>query len=148
MSASSLRDYRGAPAAAWFLAFVGALTIAPGLLHYALPDGGAGVIAGRDFGDRRALIISLFAWAGATQIVWGAMLTAIGLRWRALTSFALGLLVVERSLHAANMWLWKGAAAGDPPPEAYATLAALPLLAIALAASLRAPKDPRPAAPP
>ena len=38
--------YRGSPLSVWFLMLASALTIVPGLIHYALPDGGAGVIAG------------------------------------------------------------------------------------------------------
>mgnify|MGYP000263991302 CR=1 FL=1 len=41
-------DYHGAKVSAWFLVLASMLTIVPGLIHYGLPDGGAGVIGGVD----------------------------------------------------------------------------------------------------
>ena len=46
-------------------------------------------------------------------------------------------LLVERTLIGLNLWLLKAPADGHHPPEAYATLVALPLIAGALALSLR-----------
>jgi hypothetical protein len=132
--------YAGAPLAAWFLTFVALTTIGPGLIHVFLPDGGAGVIAGLDLSGNGAGIVGVFAWAGATQIVWGALLLAASLRYRSFVPPLLALLLVERGLIAMNLWILKAPAGAHRPPEAYATLAALPLLAIALVLSLRAPR--------
>ena len=132
--------YAGSPLAAYFLGFVGLATLGPGLIHSFLPDGGAGVIAGMDLSGNGAAIVGVFAWAGATQIVWGLTLLAASLRYRTWVPPLFVLLLLERSLIALNLWRWKAPASGHRPPEAYATLATLPLLAIALVLSLRAPR--------
>lgn len=130
--------YRGMKLAAWALTFLAAGTIIPALIHIGLPDGGAGVIAGLNLTQGGATIISLFAWAGTTQFVWGLMLLAISLRYRSLVPLALALLVIERAVHTWNMWGPKGAhlAGGHHPPEAWVTLGSVPVLAILLALSL------------
>jgi hypothetical protein len=133
---STNAQYRGAPLAAHFLTLVGILTLVPGAIHRFLPDGGAGVIAGIDLSRDGAAVIRAFAWAGATQIVWGVTLIVASLRYRTLVPLLLALLVLERSLIAATLWL--GASGGHRPPAAYATLIVLPLLLGALALSLRA----------
>jgi len=131
--------YRGSRLAARALTLLAAATIIPALIHIGLPDGGAGVIAGLDLSQGGKTIISLFAWAGTTQLVWGLMLMAISLRYRSLVPLALALLLIERALHAFNMWGPKGAglAGGPLPPEVWATLVSLPVLALLLALSLR-----------
>jgi hypothetical protein len=135
---STNAQYEGAPLAAYFLTFVGLTTLGPGLIHAFLPDGGAGVIAGMDLSQSGAAIVGVFAWAGATQIVWGLTLLVASLRYRSLVPPLFALLLLERSVIALNLWWWKAPAAGHRPPEAYATLVTLPLLAFALALSLRA----------
>jgi hypothetical protein len=129
--------YAGSPLAAYFLTFVGLGTLAPGLIHSFLPDGGAGVIAGMDLSGNGAAIVGVFAWAGATQIVWGLALLAASLRYRSFVPPLFALLLLERGLIALNLWWWKAPAGGHRPPEAYATLLTLPLLAIALALHAR-----------
>jgi len=130
-------DYTGAPLAAHFLTLVGTFTIGPGLIHSFLPDGGAGVIAGMDLSGNGAAIIGVFAWAGATQIVWGITLVVASLRYRSLVPPLLVLLMLERGLIALNLWVLKAPRGGHHPPEAYATLVTLPLLVAALSLSLR-----------
>jgi len=134
---STNAHYEGAPLAAHFLTLVGILTIAPGLIHSFLPDGGAGVIAGIDLSSNGAAVIGVFAWAGATQIVWGTALLVASLRYRSLVPPLLALVLLERSLIALNLWLLKAPANGHHPPEAYATLISVPLLLGAIALSLR-----------
>ena len=136
---STNAHYAGSPLAAYFLSFVGITTIGPGLIHTFLPDGGAGVIAGLDLSGNGAAIVGVFAWAGATQIVWGIALLVASLRYRSLVPPLFALLLLERSLIALNIWVLK-APVGDHhrPPEAYATLVTLPLLLGALWLSLRA----------
>ena len=135
---STNAHYAGAPLAAWFLGFVGITTIGPGLIHSFLPDGGAGVIAGMDLSANGAAIIGVFAWAGATQIVWGITLLLASLRYRSFVPPLFALLLVERSLIALNLWVLKPPASEHRPPEAYATLVTLPLLVAALVLSRRA----------
>jgi hypothetical protein len=134
--ASTNDRYRGSVAAAWFLAALGVLTIVPGAIHVFLPDGGAGVIAGIDLGACGPTVIALFAWAGATQMAFGAMMLLIAVRHRPLVPATLALVLLERSLHALDGWLLK-TGSGHHPPEHYAALIGAPLLAVALAASLR-----------
>ena len=134
---STNAHYEGAPLAVHFLTLVGILTIVPGLIHSFLPDGGAGVIAGIDLSGNGATVIGVFAWAGATQIVWGTALLVASLRYRSLVPPLLALVLLERSLIALNLWLLKAPANGHHPPEAYATLVSVPLLLGAIALSLR-----------
>lgn len=128
--------YHGALASARFLTLVSVLTILPGAIHVFLPDGGAGTIAGIDLGAGRAVIVALFAWAGATQIAFGLATLVVSLRYRDLVPLMLALVVLERALHALNGWVLK-AGSGHHPPEHYAVLVALPLLLAALAGSMR-----------
>jgi hypothetical protein len=118
-----------------------------GLIHTFLPDGGAGVIAGLDLSRNGSTIIGVFAWAGATQLAWGSVLLLGSLRYRPLVPLLLALVLVERSLIALNLWVLKATEAASRPPEAYATLVLLPLVAAALALALRRGKAPRAAAP-
>jgi hypothetical protein len=64
------------------------------------------------------------------------MMLLIGLRHRPLVPAALALVLLERSLHALDGWLLK-TGSGHHPPEHYAALIAVPVLGVALAASLR-----------
>jgi hypothetical protein len=134
---STNADYHGHPAAAWFLIFAGILSIIPGCIHYVLPDGGAGVIAGIDLSTRATTIIAVFAWLGALQIPHGIAQVIIGARYRPLVPLFLLLVIIERGLMAIDGWLLKGANAAHHPPEHYASVAAVLLAAIALTASLR-----------
>lgn len=125
----------GPTASSRFLALCGVLAVIPGSIHVFLPDGGAGVIAGIDLAAGGERIVSVFAWAGATQIAWGLMMLAVALRYRALVPLALLLLLLERALHALNFWVLKSGT--HHPPESYAVLVALPVIALFLLLALR-----------
>ncbi|MFT3727509.1 MAG: hypothetical protein QM759_06790 [Terricaulis sp.] len=130
-------QYGGFTISAWFLALLGLLSIVPGGIHYFLPDGGAGVIAHLDMGDRAPVIIGVFAWMGATQLAYGLAQLAVALRYRALVPFFLTLSLLERSLHALAAWIFKAPpGAHHHPPENYGVLVALPLIALFLVLSL------------
>src|SRR5215510_12142429 len=129
-------QYRGSVGAARFLGLLAVLTIVTGCIHTFLPDGGAGVIAGIDLGGCSRLVIALFAWAGAMQIAFGVMMLLVAVRYRPLVPVTFALVLIERSLHALDGWILKGSG-GHHPPEHYAVLVGVPLVAIALAASLR-----------
>lgn len=138
LPASTNHAYTGMAIAPWGLSMFALLTLVPGCIHTFLPDGGANLIAGLGLDlasehGRRA--VGLFAWAGATQIVWGLMLLVISLRYRPLVPLAFALLAFERILHAVNMWGPKGGA--DHPPEAYATLVMIPILMLGAVLALR-----------
>lgn len=130
-------EYRGSFLAARFLGVLAVLTIVPGCIHTFLPDGGAGVIAGLDLGACGPVIIALFAWAGATQIVFGLVMLVVSIRYRPLVPFVFALVLFERTLHAIHAWLPKMATSGHHPPEHYAVVVALPLVVAALVGSLR-----------
>jgi hypothetical protein len=134
---STNADYRGSRAAAWFLLLCAVLTLLPGLIHSFLPDGGAGVIAGLDMGDRAELVRSVFAWEGATQLAFGLALLAVALRYRPLTPLFLALVIVERGLMSLQGWILLPPAGGHHPPEHYASPVAVVLAAMFLLLSLR-----------
>lgn len=136
--------YRGSPLSVWFLVLASLLTLAPGLIHYALPDGGAGVIAGIDLGVAGPTIIAIFAWYGALQIPFGLLQLIVALRYRSLVPLFLLMLVLQQALGAWTAWFWKGAHSGHHPPEHYGSVAFVVLGLIFLGLSLR--KSSRPAA--
>ena len=138
--------YEGSIASCRFLAVLAVLTIVPGSIHAFLPDGGVVTIAGLDPGPATTMIVGLFAWAGATQIVHGLAMLAVALRYRTLVPVYLALVVVERLVMTLNWWVLKPGDTGHRPPEVYATLVMLPLVAWFLARSLRrrGNRDPSP----
>lgn len=135
---STNADYRGHPAAVWFLALAAMLTIAPGLIHSFLPDGGASEIARLDMGDRRDLVVGVFAWEGATQIAFGLAMLAVAMRYRPLTPLFLALVAVERGLMSLQAWVLRPPATGHHPPEHFASPVATVLALVFLALALRA----------
>jgi hypothetical protein len=129
--------YRGARASAWFLAVGALFTLGPGLIHSFLPDGGAGVIAGLDMGDRRELVIGVFRWEGATQLAFGLAMLAVAIRYRPLTPLFLALVLLQAALVALQGWVLSPPANGHHPPAHYGAVAAALLSAAFLALSLR-----------
>jgi len=129
--------YEGCLASCHFLAVLAVLTIVPGSIHAFLPDGGAVTIAGLDLGPAATTIIGLFAWAGATQIVHGLAMLAVALRYRTLVPLYLALVLVERAVMTLNWWVLKPGDTVHRPPEVYATLVMMPLVAWFLGQSLR-----------
>ena len=134
---STNSQYLGARASAWFLMLAGVLNIVPGCIHYFLPDGGAGLIAGIDLSQRGSTIIAVFAWMGAMQIAHGSAQFLVGWRYRPLIPFFLVLLLLERGLIAVDGWFLKGAASAHHPPEHYASAAVIPIVLLFLWLSLR-----------
>lgn len=134
---STNAGYQGHPAAPLFLLLAAILTLGPGLIHSFLPDGGAGVIAGLDMGDRRDLVVALFRWQGATQIAFGLAILAVALRYRSLTPLFLVLLMVERGLMALHGWVLSPPASGHHPPEHFGSLAGVALSGVFLVLALR-----------
>lgn len=134
---STNADYRGAAVSAWFLALAGLLTLVPGLIHYLLPDGGAGVIAHLDLSTRAETIIAIFAWYGAMQIPFGLLVMIIALRYRALAPLTLLMLLIMQALSAWSAWFGKGAHGDHHPPEHYASAVFVVLGLVFLVLSLR-----------
>ena len=134
--ASTNADYQGRLIAPWFLTLGSIGTIVPGGIHAFLPDGGAGVIAGLDLTQNGHTIIGVFAWVGATQIVWGALMLVVSLAYRSFVPLVLALILVERTIIATNQWVLKPSVTGHHPPEAYVTLVMIPLVFVMLVLSL------------
>ncbi|MDO8423684.1 MAG: hypothetical protein Q7S99_16140 [Parvibaculum sp.] len=116
---STNASYTGAIASAWFLILVAVLSIVPGFIHYFLPDGGAGVIAGLDLSEGAVRIIAVFAWYGALQIPWGIAQLIVGWRYRPLVPLFIALMVLQQALSAYSGWFGKGSHGDHHPPEHY-----------------------------
>ena len=127
LPASTNADYRGSGLAVAFLGLAAVLTIVPGLIHSFAPDGGAGVIAHLDMGDRQDLVIAVFRWEGASQLALGMVMLAVALRYRPLVPLMLAAVILERGLMALNGWIIAPPASGHHPPEHYASVVALVL---------------------
>jgi hypothetical protein len=135
MPPSTNAAYHGSLWSAWYLTLVGLLEIAPGCIHYFLPDGGAGVIAKIDLSSRRDTIVAIFAWMGAMQIPFGLSILIVSLRYRSLVPLFLILAILQRGLMVWNGWFGKGSH-GHHPPEHYGSLVAVFLGLIFLALAL------------
>lgn len=134
---STNSSYLGSRIAAYGLMLLGVMTLAVGLIHYALPDGGIGVIAGVDLSVGRETIVSMAAWMGALQIAHGLALLIVGWRYRILVPLFLLLTALERGLMALDGWLLKGPQAVHHPPEHYGSVAIVVLCLALLGLSLR-----------
>ncbi len=134
---STNADYRGSRFSTWFLCLSAALTIVPGMIHYFLPDGGAGVIAHMDLTTRADVIISLFAWNGAIQIPYGILILIIALRYQSLVPLVLLALILMQSLATFSAWFWKGSHGDHHPPGHYGHAVFLVLSVVFLILSLR-----------
>ncbi|MGZ6015818.1 MAG: hypothetical protein ACXWKO_13055 [Phenylobacterium sp.] len=130
-------QYRGSALSPWFLGLAAILTLAPGLIHSFLPDGGAGVIAHLDMGDKRDLIRGVFAWEGATQLALGIPMLLVAVRYQPLTPLFLAMVIVERGLMSLQGWILLPPANGHHPPEHYASPVTVVLAAIFLVLSLQ-----------
>ena len=129
--------YRGSLASVWFLGLYGLLELGTGCVHYLLPDGGAGVIAGLDLTANKHTIIGVFAWMGALQIAYGLGIVAVALWYRPLVPLFLGLGLLERLLMSVAAWVTKPSPTGHHPPEHYASLLLVLVLAVFLARAMR-----------
>jgi len=137
---STNADYRGARISAWFLLLAAVMEFIPGCIHFFLPDGGAGVIAGIDLSQGGRTIIAVFAWFGALQIAFALLLLAIALRYRSLVPLGLMAVILSRALMAYDGWFGKGSHGDHHPPEHYGSPVAVLLGLIFLALAVRRPK--------
>lgn len=129
--------YRGSLASVWFLGLYSLLELGTGLIHFFLPDGGAGVIAGLDLTANKHVIIGVIAWMGALQIAFGLGILALALWYQPLVPLFLALALLERTLMALAAWVTKPSPTGHHPPEHYASLLLVPVLAVFLAMATR-----------
>jgi len=131
--------YRGPLTPVLGLWFVAVQKLIVGGIHYFLPDGGAGVIAGLELQDNAQAIIGTFAWVGAIQIASGCALFAIAARYRTLVPLFLLLAALEQGLIALAAFVLKPPASGLHPPGHWASLVWVPglLLLARLAVRVR-----------
>jgi hypothetical protein len=135
LPAPSNASHRRSRVAWGVLAALGVLDLVRGGIHLFAPDGGAGQIAGIDLTRGGDVIVMLFAVMGASQIVWGVLNLLVALRYRTFVPLVLFLQLVQHSLAAWILWIFKPLSV--PAPGKYGVLATLPVLAIALWLSLR-----------
>lgn len=128
---------RGSQASVYFLGLYGLLELVTGLIHFVLPDGGAGVIAGLDLTQNKHTIVGVFAWMGALQIAYGLGILAVACWYRPLVPLFLALALVERVLMSVAAWVTKPSPTGHHPPEHYASLLLVPVLVVFLALAFR-----------
>ena len=128
---STNHQYRGHVLAAYLIGLTGLFMLGPGAIHYFAPDGGAVSIAERELGEQENLIIGIFAWVGATQMVWGAVLLAVAVRYRNFLQGAAALVVVEQTLHGLSYWVFRGFEA-PPPPAVFKPFIFVPLALLAI----------------
>jgi len=121
----------------WFLGLYGLLELGTGCVHYLLPDGGAGVIAGLDLTHNPHVIIGVFAWMGALQIAYGLGIVAVACWYRPLVPLFLGVALAERILMSVAAWVTKPSPTGHHPPGHYGSLLLIPMLAVFLAMAMR-----------
>ena len=129
--------YRGSLASVWFLGLYGLLELIPGSIHYLLPDGGAGVIAGLNLTANKHTIIAVFAWMGALQIAYGLGILAVAFWYRPLVPLFLGLGLLEKILMSVAAWVTKPSPTGHHPPGHYGSLLLVPVLAVFLAMAIK-----------
>jgi len=139
LPSSTNRLYGGSLASVWFLALYGLLELSTGCVHYLLPDGGAGVIAGLELTANKHTIIGVFAWMGALQIAYGLGMLAVACWHRPLVPLFLGLGLVERLLMSVAAWVTKPSLTGHHPPGHYASLLLVPVLVMFLVMAMRSP---------
>lgn len=144
LSPASLNKlYRGSLASVWFLWLYGLLELVTGLVHFALSDGGAGVIAGLDLSQNKHTVVGVFAWMGSLQIAYGFGILAVAIWYRPLVPLFLSLGLIERVLMSVTAWVTKPSPTGHHPPEHYASVVLVPVLAVFLALALKSQPDDR-----
>ena len=121
----------------YFLILTTILGTIRSLIHMFAPDSGALSIAGIALeGDLGANLVAIVGQWGASQFVEAMMGMAIIIRYRQLTSFMLGIQLLELVLRAC-IGLMKPLIVLSPPPGAYGTWILLPLTAFFWILSLR-----------
>jgi len=137
LPACTNRFYTGSLGSVRILGLYGLLELIPGLIHFGLPDGGAGVIAGLDLTQNEHTVIGVFAWMGALQIAYGLGILAVAFWYRPMVPLFLGLGLLERLCMSVAAWVTKPSLTGHHPPEHDASLVLVPVRATFLALAVR-----------
>ncbi len=137
--------YRGMPVAWMVVLGLGLLNLFRGSIHLFADDGGAGRIAGIDLTHSREVIVFLFAVMGVGQLVTALIDFAVALRFRALVPAWLGVHLLQQTGAVIILWFYKGLPV--PAPGKYGAVVVVPVMALALWASLRTAPNPERQAP-
>jgi hypothetical protein len=108
-------DWRGPTLALVPLGLLGLVKLATGLVHYLLPDGGAGSIAGIDLSANAGPIIGTFAWVGAIQIGSALVIALVIWRHRPLAPALMLIFALEQALLALSAFVLKPPLGPHPP---------------------------------
>ena len=127
--------YEGSRLAIAFLWLLVAVNLFRGWVHVFWADSGAGRIAGIDLAQNGPVIVSLLAAIGVDQLVWAALLVGVLTRWRRWIPLVLAVLLAKQVAAAGLLWVWKPLPV--EAPGKLGALAAVPLVALAFALSLR-----------
>ena len=127
--------YRGHAFGWMFLLLVGAINLFRGSVHVFKSDGGAASIAGIDLTVNGAVILTLFAGMGVTQLLMAAIDFAVALRFRALVSLVVGYHLLQQIGTAIVVWWWRPLPL--EAPGKYGALFILPVVLLAFWAATR-----------
>lgn len=125
--------YRGR-AFGWItLLLFGSLNLFRGSIHLLKADGGASSIAGIDLTLNGAVILTLFATMGWSQLLLAGIDFAVALRFRALVPLLVGYHLLHQIGSAIILWGWR-----PLPVDAPGKFGALAILPVVLAAFIAA----------
>jgi len=125
--------YRGRAFGWIVLLLFGAMNLFRGSVHLFKTDGGAASIAGIDLTLNGAVILTLFATMGWTQLLMAAIDLSVALRFRALAPVLTGYHLLHQVGAAIILWAWR-----PLPVEAPGKFGALVILPVALLGFLAA----------
>ena len=132
------RTYRGHKIAAKVFAVLAVVSMGRSLAHLLAPDGGAGSIAGLDLTAGGANIIFAFGLWGLAQTLYAVLQLLVAFRYRTLIPLMYLLLIIE-TVGRMAVGMAKPPVLLHAPPGGLANYVVLPLAAVMLALSLRAP---------
>ncbi len=101
----------------------------------------AGQIAGIDLSAEREVIVFLFAVMGLQQLTFAALHFGVALRYRSFVPLLISLETLKQAVAVVILWFYKPLPVSAPGK--YGALVLLPVLALGLFLSLRAPARPR-----
>lgn len=133
-------SWRGPRLPVLLLGLFGLVKLATGLIHYLLPDGGAGVIAGLDLSQHRGVVVGTFAWVGAIQIGSALVIALVLWRHRPLAPALMLIFALEQALLALSAFVLKPPS-GAHPPGHWGAIAWAVLLSLGAWLALRRPAD-------
>jgi hypothetical protein len=129
------QHYRGHAFGWIFLVLIGGINLFRGSIHLFKADGGAASIAGIDLSLNGAVILSLFASMGLSQLLVASVDFAVGLRYRALVPLLVGYHLLHQIGAAIIVWWWRPLPLAAPGK--YGVLYMIPVVLLAFFAATR-----------